>query len=103
MLRSLSDSADAVGACVAELDAGTQGFPLLRALWQQRDDDAASLRSVAQQVREAACRDLGRGCDRHVLALSATAQFAAGGRRARTMFRRPCGCRIATASRWPPP
>ena len=82
MLRSLSDSADAVGACVAELDAGTQGFPLLRALWQQRDDDAASLRSVAQQVREAACRDLGRGCDRHVLALSATAQFAAGGRRA---------------------
>jgi len=85
MLRSLSDSADAVGTCVAELEAGAQGFGLLRGLWRQREDredDMAPLRAVAQQVRESACREVGRRCERYVLALGASASVQAPGRRA---------------------
>ncbi|MGO4829960.1 flagellar biosynthesis protein FlhF, partial [Cupriavidus sp. 2KB_15] len=82
MLRSLTDSANAVSDCVDQLDAGNFGFDLVRTLWQQRADSAPSARQMAQHVREAACRDLARQCDRFVLALSATVAAPAAGRRA---------------------
>jgi flagellar biosynthesis protein FlhF len=82
MLRSLTDSANAVGDCVDQLNAGSYGFELVRLLWQQRAERAPSPRLMAQQVREAACRDLSRHCDRFVLSLSATVAAPVGGRRA---------------------
>lgn len=82
MLRSLTDNANAVGDCVQQLNAGSYSFELVRSLWQQRTENAPSPRLMAQQVREAACRDLSRHCDRFVLSLSATVAAPVAGRRA---------------------
>ncbi|WP_059415738.1 flagellar biosynthesis protein FlhF [Cupriavidus basilensis] len=82
MLRSLTDSANAVSDCVDQLDGGNYGFDLVRTLWQQRADSAPSARLMAQHVRESVCRDLVRQCDRFVLALSAVVAAPAAGRRA---------------------
>ncbi len=81
VLRSLTDSANAVGECVAELNAGHTGFELARDLWRQRMDGEPSMRRMAQQIRETLCRDLGRTCERYVLALSASAALPVPGRR----------------------
>jgi flagellar biosynthesis protein FlhF len=82
VLRSLTDSADALGQCVSELNAAQHGFELARQLWQQRAADAPRLRPMAQQVREAVCRDVNRECDQFVLSLAATLQVPVPGRRA---------------------
>ncbi|WP_455286462.1 flagellar biosynthesis protein FlhF [Cupriavidus necator] len=82
VLRSLTDSADALGQCVAELNSAGLGFDLARSLWQQRGAGAPALRAMAQQVREAVCRDANRLCDQYVLALATTLQVNVPGRRA---------------------
>ncbi|TPQ36953.1 flagellar biosynthesis protein FlhF [Cupriavidus pinatubonensis] len=82
VLRSLTDSADALGQCVNELNAAQHGFDLARQLWQQRTADTPALRPMAQQVREAVCRDVNRECDHFVLSLTATLQVPVPGRRA---------------------
>ena len=81
VLRSLTDSADALGQCVAELNGAGLGFDLARSLWQQRGAGAPALRAMSQQVREAVCRDVTRQCDQYVLAVAATLQVAVPGRR----------------------
>jgi flagellar biosynthesis protein FlhF len=82
VLRSLTDSADALGQCVAELNRAGLGFDLARSLWQQRGGGAPALRAMSQQVREAVCRDVNRQCEQYVLAIAATLQVAVPGRRA---------------------
>ncbi|SPK76069.1 putative flagellar biosynthesis protein, flagella-associated GTP-binding protein GTP-binding SRP family (plasmid) [Cupriavidus taiwanensis] len=82
VLRSLTDSADALGQCVAELNDAGLGFDLARSLWQQRGAGAPALRAMSQQVREAVCRDVTRHCEQYVLAVAATLQVAVPGRRA---------------------
>jgi len=82
VLRSLTDSANAVGVCVEELNGAQYGFDLARTLWQQRGAGAAALRQIAQQVRLSMCRDASRACDRYVLAVTGTASQAVPGRRA---------------------
>ncbi|MBP0638195.1 flagellar biosynthesis protein FlhF [Cupriavidus sp. AcVe19-6a] len=82
VLRSLTDSADALGQCVAELNHAGLGFDLARSLWQQRTAGDTALRAMAQQVREAVCRDVNRACDQYVLALAATLPVSVPGRRA---------------------
>ncbi|WP_340520854.1 flagellar biosynthesis protein FlhF, partial [Cupriavidus necator] len=81
VLRSLTDSADALGQCVAELNGAGLGFDLARSLWQQRGAGAPALRAMSQQVREAVCRDVTRQCEQYVLASAATLQVAVPGRR----------------------
>ncbi|GLC96437.1 flagellar biosynthesis protein [Cupriavidus sp. TA19] len=81
VLRSLTDSADALGQCVAELNGAGLGFDLARSLWQQRTAGDTALRAMAQQVREAVCRDVNRACDQYVLALAATLPVSVPGRR----------------------
>ncbi|RDK06475.1 flagellar biosynthesis protein FlhF [Cupriavidus lacunae] len=82
VLRSLTDSADALSQCVAELNGAGLGFDLARSLWQQRGAGAPALRAMSQQVREAVCRDVTRQCEQYVLAIAATLQVAVPGRRA---------------------
>lgn len=82
VLRSLTDSADAVSQCVSELSSAQYGFDLARTLWQQRGAGASALRPMAQQVREAVCRDVNRACEQYVLALAATLHVPVAGRRA---------------------
>ncbi|WP_354685715.1 flagellar biosynthesis protein FlhF [Cupriavidus necator] len=82
VLRSLTDSADALGQCVAELNGAGLGFDLARSLWQQRAAGAPALRAMAQQVREAVCRDVSRLSDQYVLAIATTLQVHVPGRRA---------------------
>lgn len=82
VLRSLTDSANAVGVCVEELNGAQYGFDLARALWQQRGAGAPALRQMAQQVRLSMCRDASRACDRYVLAVTGTASQTVPGRRA---------------------
>ncbi|CAG9181317.1 flagellar biosynthesis protein FlhF [Cupriavidus pampae] len=82
VLRSLTDSANAVGVCVEELNGPQYGFDLARSLWQQRAMGAPALRQAAQQVRLTMCRDAARACDRYVLAVTNTATLPAQGRRA---------------------
>ncbi|MDK3024817.1 flagellar biosynthesis protein FlhF [Cupriavidus taiwanensis] len=81
VLRSLTDSADALGQCVAELNGAGLGFDLARSLWQQRGAGAPALRAMSQQVREAVCRDVTRHCEQYVLAIAATLQVTVPGRR----------------------
>ncbi|MGY2491238.1 flagellar biosynthesis protein FlhF [Cupriavidus sp. CP313] len=81
VLRSLTDSADALSQCVAELNGAGLGLDLARSLWQQRSAGAPALRAMSQQVREAACRDVTRQCEQYVLASAATLQVAVPGRR----------------------
>jgi len=81
VLRSLTDSADALAQCVSELSAAPLGFDLARALWQQRGAGLPALRPTALQVREAVCRDVNRECDKYVLALTATMLVPVPGRR----------------------
>ncbi|QEZ44314.1 flagellar biosynthesis protein FlhF [Cupriavidus oxalaticus] len=81
VLRSLTDSADALGQCAAELNNAGLGFDLARTLWQQRTAGDTALRAMAQQVREAVCRDVNRACDQYVLALAATLPVSVPGRR----------------------
>ncbi|SDD62450.1 flagellar biosynthesis protein FlhF [Cupriavidus sp. YR651] len=82
VLRSLTDSANAVGVCVEELNGAQYGFDLARALWQQRGAGAPALRQMAQQVRLTMCRDASRACDRYVLAVTNTVSQTVQGRRA---------------------
>ncbi|NYI02422.1 flagellar biosynthesis protein FlhF [Cupriavidus plantarum] len=82
VLRSLTDSANAVGVCVEELNAAQYGFELARSLWQQRATGGPALRQAAQQVRLTMCRDAARACDRYVLAVTSTATLPTQGRRA---------------------
>lgn len=82
VLRSLTDSANAVGVCVDELNAPQYGFELARSLWQQRGIGGPALRQIAQQVRLTMCRDAARACDRYVLAVTGTATLPTQGRRA---------------------
>ncbi|AQV96535.1 flagellar biosynthesis protein FlhF [Cupriavidus necator] len=82
VLRSLTDSADALSQCVAELNGAGLGFDLARSLWQQRGAGAPALRAMSQQVRETVCRDVTRQCEQYVLAIAATLQVAVPGRRA---------------------
>lgn len=82
MLRSLTDSANAVGVCVEELNAAQYGFELARSLWQQRAVGGPALRQAAQQVRLTMCRDAARACERYVLAVTGTATLPTQGRRA---------------------
>ncbi len=111
VLRSLTDSADALGQCVSELNASQHGFDLARQLWQQRTATPA-LRPMAQQVREAVCRDVNRECELFVLSLSATLQVPVPGRRTpqsmlHTLWlgdrngRAACRHRHARRARWP--
>ncbi|WP_404993964.1 flagellar biosynthesis protein FlhF [Cupriavidus pauculus] len=86
MLRSLTDSANAVGVCVEELNAAPYGFDLARQLWQQRTAGAAVLRPMVQQVRLAMCREASRVCDRHVLAVTQSVAQPVQGRRAPQMM-----------------
>ncbi len=79
VLRSLTDSADALGQCVSELNAAQHGFDLARQLWQQRTATPA-LRPMAQQVREAVCRDVNRECEHRAVAVGAL-QVPVPGRR----------------------
>ncbi|EON18285.1 flagellar biosynthesis regulator FlhF [Cupriavidus sp. GA3-3] len=81
VLRSLTDSADALSQCVAELNGAGLGLDLARSLWQQRSAGAPALRAMSQQVREAVCRDVTRQCEQYVLASAATLQVAVPGRR----------------------
>ncbi|MGO4280490.1 flagellar biosynthesis protein FlhF [Cupriavidus sp. OV038] len=82
VLRSLTDSANAVGVCVEELNGAQYGFDVARSLWQQRGAGAPALRQMAQQVRLSMCRDASRACDRYVLAVTGTASQTVPGRRA---------------------
>ena len=82
MLRSLTDSANAVGVCVEELNAAGYGFDVARQLWQQRGAGGVALRQMAQQVRLTMCRDASRACDRYVLAVSQNFAQPVQGRRA---------------------
>ncbi len=50
-LRSLTDSANAVGVCVEELNGAQYGFDVARSLWQQRGAGAPALRQMAQAIR----------------------------------------------------
>jgi len=86
MLRSLTDSASAVGVCVEELNAERYGFELARQLWQQRTAGATALRPMAQQVRLTMCREASRACDKYVLAVTHNAAHAVEGRRAPQMM-----------------
>jgi len=82
MLRSLTDSANAVGVCVEELNGATYGFDIARQLWQQRSAGGVALRQMAQQVRLTMCRDASRACDRYVLAVAQNVAQPVQGRRA---------------------
>ncbi|GMG92501.1 flagellar biosynthesis protein FlhF [Cupriavidus metallidurans] len=82
MLRSLTDSANAVGTCVEELNAAGYGFDVARQLWQQRGAGAVGLRQMGQQARMAMCRDASRACERYVLAVSQNFTQPVQGRRA---------------------
>ncbi len=86
MLRSLSDSANAVGVCVEELNAAEYGFDLARQLWQHRSAGVSALRPMVQQVRLAMCRDASRACDRYVLAVTQNVAQTVQGRRAPQMM-----------------
>lgn len=82
VLRSITDSAGAVGVCVDALRGGGYGFDAVRTLWEQRSAMQTHPHGMSRQVREAACRDVGRHCDRHVLALTSTVAVPVAGRRA---------------------
>lgn len=82
VLRSITDSSHAVGACVNELQDGQYGFDLLRQLWPQRDEPDTALKAMAQTVRDAVARDVSQHCDRYVLACATTTSVPVPGRRA---------------------
>jgi flagellar biosynthesis protein FlhF len=82
VLRSITDSSHAVGACVSELQDGQYGFDLLRQLWPQRDEPDTALRAMTQTVRDAISRDVSQHCDRYVLACATTTSVPVPGRRA---------------------
>ncbi|MCA3191764.1 MULTISPECIES: flagellar biosynthesis protein FlhF [unclassified Cupriavidus] len=86
MLRSLTDSANAVGVCVDELNAAQYGFDVARQLWQHRTAGVSALRPMVQQVRLAMCRDASRACDRYVLAVTQSVAQTVQGRRAPQMM-----------------
>nr|WP_315595961.1 flagellar biosynthesis protein FlhF [uncultured Cupriavidus sp.] len=86
MLRSLTDSANAVGVCVQELNDARYGFDLARQLWQQRAAGVSALRPMAQQVRLTMCREASRACDRFVLAVTQNVAQPVQGRRAPQMM-----------------
>ncbi|RZT29308.1 flagellar biosynthesis protein FlhF [Cupriavidus agavae] len=86
VLRSLTDSASAVGVCVEELNTERYGFELARQLWLQRTAGATALRPMAQQVRLTMCREASRACERYVLAVTHNAAHAVQGRRAPQMM-----------------
>lgn len=86
MLRSLTDSANAVGVCVDELNAARYGFDVARQLWQHRAAGVSALRPMVQQVRLAMCRDASRACDRYVLAVTQSVAQTVQGRRAPQMM-----------------
>ena len=86
MLRSLTDSANAVGVCVDELNAAQYGFDVARQLWQHRAAGVSALRPMVQQVRLAMCRDASRACDRYVLAVTQSVAQTVQGRRAPQMM-----------------
>lgn len=86
MLRSLTDSANAVGVCVEELNAAQYGFDVARQLWQSRSAGVSALRPMVQQVRLAMCRDASRACDRYVLAVTQHVAQSVQGRRAPQMM-----------------
>ncbi|AZG16239.1 flagellar biosynthesis protein FlhF [Cupriavidus pauculus] len=86
VLRSLTDSANAVGVCVEELSGPQYGFDLARQLWQQRAGGASALRPMVQQVRLAMCRDASRACDRYVLNVTQNVAQTVQGRRAPQMM-----------------
>jgi flagellar biosynthesis protein FlhF len=82
VLRSITDSSHAVGACVNELQDGPYGFELLRQLWPQRDEPDTALKAMARTVRDAVSRDVSQHCDRYVLACATTTSVPVPGRRA---------------------
>lgn len=86
MLRSLTDSANAVGVCVDELGAAQYGFDMARQMWQLRAGGVSAMRPMVQQVRLSMCREASRACDRFVLAVTQNVAQPVQGRRAPQMM-----------------